>query len=59
MAIDQAVLEDLLHRVVSDLGATVSAGNAVVGYRLGLYPPLAERPMTPAELAAATRTDER
>lgn len=59
MAIDQAKLEELLHKVVGDLGATISAGNSVVGYRLGLFTALAERPMTSAELASATDTDER
>ena len=41
---------------VGDLGATIAAGNVVIGDRLGLYRALAERgPLTPAELADAHR----
>ena len=51
MDIDQDKLMDFLHRFVGDLGATMAAGNVVVGDRLGLYRALAEQPMGPAELA--------
>jgi SAM-dependent methyltransferase len=44
---------------VNDLGATVHAGMVVIGERLGLYKALAASPLTPTELAAITRTDER
>jgi SAM-dependent methyltransferase len=59
MAIDQEKLGAFLGRFVGDLGAAVHAGMAVLGERLGLYKALAKQPMTSAELAAATSTDER
>ena len=46
MAIDQDKLGELLGRFVGDLGATIAAGNVVVGHRLGLYRGLAEVPAT-------------
>jgi hypothetical protein len=50
----------LLGRFVQDLGATVSAGNVLIGDELGLYRALAEAgPFTAAELAAYTGTAER
>ena len=56
----QTLLNDLLSRFVTDLGATMAAGNVLVGDRLGLYRALAAAgPSTPAELAAATATAER
>ena len=58
--IDEKRLQALLGRAVVDLGATFHAALAVVGDRLGLYKALASGgPMTPAELAARTRTTER
>lgn len=59
MAIDQDKLMDFLHRFVGDLGATIAAGNVVIGHRLGLYRELADAPATPAELARRTGTDPR
>ena len=41
MAIDNDKLMDFLHRFVGDLGATVAAGNVVIGHRLGLFAALA------------------
>jgi SAM-dependent methyltransferase len=53
-------LTDLVNRFVSDLGATGSAGNVLIGDRLGLYRALADcGPMTSKELAAYTGTAER
>jgi len=53
-------LDDLLARFVGDLGATVAAGNVVLGDRLGLYRALAGAgPLTSSELAARTATSER
>ena len=46
-------------QVVGDLGATISAGNVVIGERLGLYRALAAAPADARALAAATGTDER
>jgi ubiquinone/menaquinone biosynthesis C-methylase UbiE len=59
MAIDQDRLMDLVHRFVGDLGATMGAGNVVIGHRLGLFAALAEGPATPTELAERTQTDPR
>ena len=53
-------LDDLLGRCVADLGATISAGNVLIGDRLGLYRALADHgPLTPGELATRTGTAER
>ncbi|HEX8738825.1 MAG TPA: class I SAM-dependent methyltransferase [Casimicrobiaceae bacterium] len=59
MAVNMDKLNEFIGRFVGDLGATVHAGMVVLGDRLGLYKALAGRPMTPAELAKATATDER
>ncbi|MEP7020731.1 MAG: class I SAM-dependent methyltransferase, partial [Pseudonocardiales bacterium] len=59
MTVDQDKLMDFLGRFVGDLGATMAAGNVVVGHRLGLYRALAEGPATPEELAERTKTDRR
>src|SRR5213592_4848878 len=59
MALDEGKLMEFLHKFIGDLGATISAGNVVIGHRLGLYRTLAEGPSTAAELAAKTDTDER
>src|SRR3984885_3371590 len=59
MAVDTKKLEQFLGQFVNDLGATVHAGMVVIGARLGLSKALAPSPLTPTELAAITRTDER
>ena len=59
MTIDDGRLTEFLGRFVGDLGATVAAGNIVVGHRLGLYRALAEGAATPAELAGRTGADPR
>jgi 2-polyprenyl-3-methyl-5-hydroxy-6-metoxy-1,4-benzoquinol methylase len=59
MAIDNDKLMDFLGRFVGDLGATIAAGNVVVGHRLGLYRALGEAPATAAELAERTGTHPR
>ena len=59
MTIDQDKLMDFLHKFVGDLGATMAAGNVLVGDRLGLYRALAGRPMLPHELAERTGTATR
>ena len=59
MAFNQDRLMEFLGRFVTDLGATVAAGNVVVGHRLGLYRALATEPATPAQLAERTGTDPR
>ena len=59
MAIDQDKLMEFLHKFVGDLGATMAAGNVLVGDRLGFYRVLAEQPMLPHELAERTSTATR
>ena len=59
MALNQDKLNSLLGRFVVDLGAAVHAGMAVIGERLGLYKALVAEPLTSAQLAARTSTDER
>src|SRR3954454_13823827 len=51
MTIDQDKLMAFIGRFAGDLGATMAAGGAVIGHRLGLYRALAEGPATPEELA--------
>src|SRR5579875_2788048 len=57
--LDMDKLNAFVGHFVSDLGAAVHAGMVVVGEKLGLYKALADGPMTSAELAAKTKTDER
>ena len=57
--IDEHKLNDLLGRVVNDLGAAMQTPLVVLGYRLGLYAALAEGAATTAELAERTGTKER
>jgi SAM-dependent methyltransferase len=57
--IDMDKLNAFIGHFVTDLGAAVHAGMVVIGEKLGLYKALATGPMTPAELAAKTGTDER
>src|SRR5579885_1887427 len=52
-------LNAFVGQFVGDLGAAAHAGMVVIGEKLGLYKALASGPMTPAELAARTSTDER
>jgi SAM-dependent methyltransferase len=59
MAIDTDKLMDFVGRFAGDLGATVAAGNVVLGDRLGLYRALATAPATAAALAERTGTDAR
>ena len=59
MDIDQDKLMEFLHRFVGDLGATMAAGNVIVGDRLGLSRALADGPLLPAELAERTGTAPR
>jgi SAM-dependent methyltransferase len=60
MTLDQDKLMDFVHRFVGDLGATMTAGNVVVGHKAGLYQGLAAAgPVTGDELAARTGTDAR
>ena len=59
-ALNEVKLHEFVGKVVCDLGAMVSGALVVTGDRLGLYAALAANgPMTPAELAAKTKTAER
>jgi hypothetical protein len=57
--LDMNKLYAFVGQFVTDLGATVHAGMVVIGEKLGLYKALAGNPMTSAQLAAKTKTDER
>jgi SAM-dependent methyltransferase len=57
--LDMDKLNVFMGRFVGDLGAAVHAGLVVIGEKLGLYKALAEGPLTTAELASRTKTDER
>jgi SAM-dependent methyltransferase len=57
--LDMDKLNAFIGRFVTDLGAAVHTGMVVIGERLGLYKALAEGPMSSAQLAAKTQTDER
>src|SRR2546421_12609064 len=59
MAIDQDKLTEFLNKFVGDLGATMAAGNVLVGDRLGFYRALAGQPLLPCELAERTGTATR
>jgi SAM-dependent methyltransferase len=58
-ALDMNKLNTFIGQFVTDLGASVHAGMVVIGEKLGLYKALAEGPVSPAELARKTGTDER
>jgi SAM-dependent methyltransferase len=57
--LDMNKLNAFLGQFVTDLGAAVHAGMVVIGEKLGLYKALSGNPMTSAQLAAKTNTDER
>ena len=58
-AIDMDKLNVFIGQFVTDLGAAVHAGMVVIGEKLGLYKALAQGSMNSAQLALATKTDER
>jgi SAM-dependent methyltransferase len=59
-SIDEAKMNEMLGRVVSDFGATASSALVLIGDRLGFYKTLAsDGPLTSAELAQRTQTAER
>jgi len=58
-ALDMNKLNAFIGKFVTDFGAAVASGMVVIGEKLGLYKALATAPMTSAELAARTKTDER
>jgi SAM-dependent methyltransferase len=58
-ALDVNKLNEFIGRFVTDLGAAVHTGMVVIGEKLGLYKALAGGPLSSAELAAKSQTDER
>jgi len=58
-ALDMNKLNAFIGQFVTDLGAAVHTGMVVIGEKLGLYKALAGDPMSSAQLAAKTKTDER
>jgi SAM-dependent methyltransferase len=60
MQIDEDKLGEFMGRFVGDLGAALSVATVMIGDKLGLYKAMADGdPVTPAELARRTGTDER
>jgi SAM-dependent methyltransferase len=60
MTIDEAKLNEFVGKVVTDVGAAMSAVLVVIGDKLGLYRAMAQSgALTPAELAQHTETAER
>ena len=57
--LDMDKLNAFIGQFLADLGAAVHTGMVVIGEKLGLYKALAGGPMSSAELAARTQTDER
>jgi 2-polyprenyl-3-methyl-5-hydroxy-6-metoxy-1,4-benzoquinol methylase len=51
---DHTKVAEFLGQFVTDMGATGSAGQVAIGYRLGLYASLARGPATPDQFAART-----
>src|SRR6266849_655539 len=57
--LDMNKLNAFIAQFVTDLGAAVHAGMVVIGEKLWLYKALVGGPMSSAQLAAMTKTDER
>jgi len=57
--LDETKLNELLGRVVGDIGASMSLALVLLGERLGLYAELAKSPATSEDLATRTGTSER
>jgi hypothetical protein len=58
-AINMNKLNASIGQFVTYLGAVVHTGMVVIGEKLGLYEALADGPMSSAQLAGKTQTDER
>ena len=60
MALDEAKLQEFVHKALGDLGSALTASLVVIGDKLGLYKAMAGKgPRTPAEIATQTGTSER
>ena len=59
-ALDETKLNAFMNQAVQDMGAAMHAALVITGDKLGLYKAMADAgPMTPAQLAAKTGTNER
>src|SRR6266851_2626462 len=59
-SINEDKMNAFLGKVVGDFGASLSSALVYIGQKLGLYKAMAETgPVTPAELAQRTNTNER
>ncbi|MGH7778405.1 MAG: class I SAM-dependent methyltransferase [Candidatus Binataceae bacterium] len=60
MAVDEAKLQQLLGKMLGEVGAAMGIGLVMLGDKFGFYKTLAAAgPLTPAELASRTSTAER
>jgi hypothetical protein len=59
MAADETKLNEMIGKVITDIGATFHAPLVLIGEKLGLFKNLASGKMNGKELAAATDTAER
>src|SRR6266567_377720 len=60
LKVNPGKLEQFMGQVVGELGSAMNAALVLIGDKLGLYKAMAGAgPMTPAELAKKTSTDER
>ncbi len=59
MAIDEAKLNEMIGKVITDIGATFHAPLVLIGEKLGLFKQLVSGKMNGKELSAATDTAER
>ncbi len=59
MTVDEDKLNSFIGKAMGDLGAAVGAALVLIGDELGLYRALAAGPLTSAELAERTGTNER
>ena len=60
MPVDETALNNLLGKMVGDLGAAMGAALVILGDKLGLYKAMAGAgPLSSTDLAAKTATDER
>jgi hypothetical protein len=60
MAINSHKLNSFMGKAVGDMGPAMSTNIVLLGDKLGLYNAMAkEGPVTPAELAKATKTTQR
>jgi SAM-dependent methyltransferase len=59
MAVDANKLQELIGKMLGDVGAAMGAALVLIGDKFGLYKELAKGPLTAADLASRTGTVER